>query len=128
MRSAASSAFSSNGDSTGGVPLGGTTRFCCGSILKAERGISGSSTCLTQTTICMFPNPLETELPWVHHVVRVEDPLHFSHRYDILCVLVADHVRPHSIGSGEEGALVHQGPACLLQGSLRPCHFHLIIC
>src|SRR5512136_68724 len=124
MRSAASSAFSSNGDSTGGVPLGGTTRFPSGSILKAERGISGSSTCLTQTTICIFDNRLEKELPRVHHVVRVEDPLHFSHRYDILCILVAYHIRPHSIGSGEEGAFVHQSPACLFQSSLCSSHFY----
>src|SRR5512137_317869 len=109
MRSAASSAFSSKGDITGGVPFGGMTRFPSGSILKAERGISGSSTCLTQTTICMFPSPLGIELPRVHHVVRVENPLHLSQRYDILCVLVADHVRPHSVRPGEEGALVHQG-------------------
>src|SRR5512136_2579879 len=109
MRSAASSAFSSNGDSTGGVPLGGTTRFASGSILKAERGISGSTTCLTHTTICIFSGKLEIELPWVHHVVGVEDPLHLSHRDDILCVLVADHIRPHSVGSRKESAFVHQG-------------------
>ena len=49
MRSAASTAFSSNPLRTGGVDCDSTTRLVSESILNADAGISGSTTCLTQT-------------------------------------------------------------------------------
>ena len=51
IRNAASTAFSSNPFTTGGIPGAGMTRLASRSILNADTGVSGSITCLTQTTI-----------------------------------------------------------------------------
>ena len=53
IRKAASTAFSSKPLRTGGVPCDSTTRLVPGSTLKADAGISGSSTCLTHTMMFM---------------------------------------------------------------------------
>src|SRR5512137_1465684 len=57
-RHAASTARSSYTLITGGTPGGGITCFAAGSILNLAGGISGSSTCLTQTIVFIMPTPL----------------------------------------------------------------------
>jgi hypothetical protein len=46
---AASTAFSQNPLTTGGMPWAGTTLLAASSTLKADSGVSGSITCLAQT-------------------------------------------------------------------------------
>ena len=48
---AASTAFSQNPFTTGGIPCTGVTCLVAGSTLKADEGVSGSITCLAHTKI-----------------------------------------------------------------------------
>jgi hypothetical protein len=53
MRSAASTACSSNGLMTSCKPGAGTIRFACSSIRNMLKAASGLGTCFAQTTICI---------------------------------------------------------------------------
>ena len=62
MRRAASTAFSSKPLTTGGTPAAGATALVSGSILNAERGISGSITCLAQMMMFSANDGLQRHL------------------------------------------------------------------